>query len=87
MLSANLRWATHHNDSGNYIQGYRDLTLCDVGVDNATTVESADDYALVTAMVSYHKGDGCAVSSLNLTFHMIPALDQLYWRIDRVDLR
>ena len=87
MLSANFRWTTHHNDFADYKQRYLDMALCDVAPNALETIMSAEDYALVYARVVYHKDSACAVSSLDLAFHLAPDPVRGLWLIDRVDLR
>ncbi len=87
MLSANFRWTTHNNDFDAYVHGYEEQGLCDVAPDNLATETQTDDYALITATMIYHKGADCAASPLGLIFHMAPADDHAFWRIDRVELR
>jgi hypothetical protein len=87
MLSANFRWTTHNNDFEAYVHGYEEQGLCSVAPDDLATVTQTDDYALLTATMIYHKGADCAASPLGLIFHMAPADDHAFWRIDRVELR
>lgn len=86
-LSANFRFTTHGNDFGDYVRGYQEQALGGVEPDEVATVTQSDDYVLITATMIYHKGADCAASSLGLSFHMAPADDQKFWRIDRVELR